>query len=149
MMLRLIHKTTDQSVAASTVPQNDGELAVALDAGSTYQIQYALYYTAPTGGDLKWQWSAPADLVGREGALRLSNTVTTSEGYARGSAAAFTAGATTPLSAGGTGNHASVLGALLVETQAAGTLQLKWAQETSHPTPTTLHAYSHLVVTKF
>jgi hypothetical protein len=146
----LVRKAADESVTSSTVLQNDNELFVTLDAGSTYEVRFALFYTAATAGDLKWQWSGPTDIVGADGALRISNSASSSEGSVRASASSsFTSGLGGVLSAGGTGAAAYLFGSMVLVTTTGGNLQLTWAQETSSGTATTVLAGSYLIAQKF
>jgi len=144
----LVRKSIDKSLTSNSVLENDNHLVVALDANATYEVRYGFVYQAGTGGDLKWQWQAPADIVGIESALRISNSATTSEGSVRASSGAFTSGAGGILSAGGTGGNASILGSMMLVTTTGGNLQLTWAQETSNGTATILRALSWLVATR-
>jgi hypothetical protein len=140
-----VRKTGDESVTTSAAMQDDDHLTVTLDASATYLIQYGFYYSASLAGDFKWQWVGPSDLVGKHGAMRLSNSATSSEGNIRASGGAFTSGTSSVLSAGGTTGTAYVQGDALVVTTTGGAFKLQWAQETSDGTATQLLTYSWML----
>lgn len=137
-----VTKTADQSVTSSTTLVNDNELLLSLAANAVYEFRCTLDYEGGTQGasDLKWGWSVPSGTIMRYTRIGIDT------------AGASTAGFMTTESstvAGGTAGAGSLKGVLMdgvIDTgSTAGTLQLKWAQNTSSATATIVHALSKLI----
>ena len=135
-------RTSDQSVTSSTTLVNDDTLVLPIAASATYIFDCYMYFLAASGGDIKWTFAAPSGAVldyyalhNEGGGTLLDNSATT---YGASS---------TPNAAGG-GGAAEAIGmhGTLAVSSTAGNLQLKWAQNTSSGTATTVKANSHLVL---
>ncbi len=135
-------KTADQSVTSSTTVVNDTELSVPVAASVTYAFQMMLDYEGGTSGasDLKWTFTLPAGSFLR---YCYSNRGT-------GLGASVTMSTGTSTDTGGTNGAGNLEGVhafgTLVCGVTAGTLQLKWAQNTSSATSTIMHAQSCLML---
>lgn len=134
-------KTADESVTSSTTLQDDNHLFLVLEASATYIVEGGLYYDGVfNAGNLKLTWSLPA-----------SATIYWSPNApATGGAAAFASQAVTTgnLSIGtyGTGGSKTTasISALVATAGTAGNMQLRWAQDASNATATTIYAKSWL-----
>jgi len=132
-------KTADQSVTSSTTVVNDSELVLSIAANVSYKFDCFLEFEGGAFGtaDMKWTWVVPASAF-----LRY-----TWQGFAIGGGAnageVHQATDVVASSSNGAGNlrGVSMQGTLVVGVN-AGTLQLKWAQNTSSATTTTMHAQS-------
>ena len=135
-------KTADQSVTSSVTLVNDTELFVSLAASVTYAFQMMLDYEGGTAGasDLKWTFGIPAGTFMR---YCYSN-----RGTGLGASVTMSTGSSTDLGGtNGAGNLEGVHGfGTIVCGSTAGTLQLKWAQNTSSATSTIMHAQSCLML---
>lgn len=133
-------KGADQSLASSTTLQNDNALFVPVVANASYLMICMLDYegAAIGTGDIKWVWTGPAGFTLRYTGLYLPTSGTVHTGAI--------AGATTVVAATtGTGNlaGATMVGSIFTG-NAAGTLQLQWAQNSPSATATIVHAQSLL-----
>jgi hypothetical protein len=137
-------KTSDQSVTSSTTLINDTALVVTPAVSATYLLVcYLNFEGAANGGvgngSLKWQWGVPTGaflryqgiFMGTGGAAAVNNTY-----------------AATDIPAAGTQGAGNLCGASMTGTlvmgSTSGNLQLKWAQNASNGTATTVHAQSCL-----
>lgn len=136
-------KPADQPLTSSTAMQNDTALFLPVAAGATYDFGCYLDYEAagPGTGDLAWTWALPAGAT-----LRYAS------GHVNSGAFVFTSylGSATVIASGqGAGNILAVtMEGSLVTGSTAGTLQLRWAQNTSNATPTIVHAQSKIRLTR-
>ena len=135
-------KTATESVTSSTALQDDDTLSVSVDANTTYHFQAMLKYDAATAGDLKFRWTVPA-----------SATLSFSLQRLHDAAALFTddqafGGANdSDITAGGLGAGTTCwlpMQGILTVSSTAGTLLLRWAQNTSSATATRLFADSYV-----
>jgi hypothetical protein len=132
-------KTADQSVTSSTVLVNDTELSLPLAASVTYLFQCYIDYEGGTGGasDIQWLWSLPAGSF-----MRYTNPHRNLAGTpVAGDTSTGTA--TDAASTGGAGvlRALQMMGSIVCGVT-AGTLQFRWAQNTSSATSTIVHAQS-------
>lgn len=132
-------KGADQSVTSSTTLVNDSGLWVPVDANASYLFACYLDFEGGTQGssDIQWTWSGPSGYTLRyaSGHIGTGGTFDWSTYTGSNTVIAGTAGA-------GNLQAAVMLGSLV--TSGAGTLQLKWAQNTASATPTIVHAQSIL-----
>lgn len=128
-------KASDEVVNNSTTLQDDDELAVAVEANKTYVVQLHLGYKAGTTSHIKVGWSGPSgatlDWSAHQDAegppfASISETL-----RARGTA--------------GVGERATWMTGVLVTSASAGTLQMRWAQESAVVEATTVLAGSYLM----
>ncbi|MGP3686538.1 hypothetical protein ACTVZO_17830 [Streptomyces sp. IBSNAI002] len=133
-------KTIDEPVTASTTLQDDNQLILPLEAAATYTVRGALFYDGQfNAGNLKLSWALPAG----------ASIFWSANGPALGGAAAYASQAVTSgnISVGTYGTGGSKTTASIVAhvtTSAAGNMILRWAQDTSHATPTQIYAKSFL-----
>lgn len=138
MEMVTVVKAANQAVTSSTTLVNDNELFLSVAASAVYQLDgWIPYDGAFSAGDFKTDWSVPT------GATMLWSP----NGPSTGGSALYTsntvaAGTTVSIGTYGTGGaytSASVRGRLVTSTT-AGTLQFKWAQNSSNATATTVYA---------
>ncbi|MFD9368770.1 hypothetical protein ACFWA6_13850 [Streptomyces sp. NPDC060020] len=138
-------KSANTTRASTTTLASDPHLVLPVTAGATYLLDGFLEYDGNFGGtgDLKLDWTLPAGATIRWAALGNASGDTTQK-YASTSAAAGTTlsvGTYGVAGAGGVRNAASPRGYLTVA-GTAGNITLRWAQQSSHATGTTLYAGS-------
>ncbi|THA82719.1 hypothetical protein [Streptomyces sp. A0592] len=134
-------KAADESVTSSTALQDDNHLIIPLAAASTYTIEGALFYDGVyNAGNLKLTWSLPA----------LATILWSPNAPATGGAAAYASNGTTAgnltvgtYGTGGTKTTASIT-ATVTTFGTAGNMTLRWAQDASNATATTIYAGSWL-----
>ena len=135
-------KTADQSVTSSTTLVNDNELFLPLAASVTYFVQFMIDYEGGTAAasDLKFQWTLPAGSFMRYCYVN--------RGTGLGASVTMSTGTSTDISGtNGAGNLEGIAGfGTLVSGSTAGTLQFRWAQNTSSATSTIVHAQSCLML---
>lgn len=141
MLPTVVVKAADEAVTSSTTLQDDNHLILALEANATYTVEGVLFYDGQfNAGNLKLTWSLPS------GATFLWGV----SAPATGGAAAFASQAVTTgnLSVGtyGTGGSKTTcrISATVVTSGTAGSMTLRWAQDASHATATTIYAKSWL-----
>ena len=136
-------KGSDEDVTSSTTLQNDDALFLAVAANTSWLFDCYLDYEGGTLGssDIKWTWSAPsgATLVYGLSGLDTSGDNVASTSYA--GSATVTAG-----TSGASNLRSARMYGTLIVGSTAGTLQLKWAQNTSSGTATIVHAQSYLTL---
>lgn len=131
-----VRKTADESVTSSTVLQNDNHLVVALAANSTYLIELGLFHVADTAGDTKIDLACPAG-------------VTTLFGDQEENATAVDLSTTSKVLSDSTGIvRLSQLWGIVRTAGTAGNMQLRFAQNTSSATATTMKADSYMTAKK-
>lgn len=133
-------RSSTQAVTSSTTLVNDDTLFLNLLADSQYLILAALFYTGGTQGssDMQYTFAMPSGASGYQSSQRL-----TPGGTATGYDAALWTG-TLGAATQGTGQvmNVSIMGTVTVSS--GGVMQLKWAQNTSSGTPTTMQVGSAL-----
>lgn len=137
-------KGADQSVTSSTVMVNDSALVLPVVANAAYLFDCYLDYEGGASGssDLQWVWAVP----GGGAAMRYQPVGTTTSGGAL-TGQTLAGGDTQAVSSNGAGVLRGVsMNGTLVTGSAAGTLQLRWAQNTSSATPTIVHAQSYMAL---
>jgi len=135
------YKTAQESVTSSTVTQADNHLFVTVEANRIYTLEMWLNYTGVDAGDLKLNFSYPANCSVAYGNIGYSSTAT-------GAAPVIIAGAwgtdastpTSDLPFGTiTGSTVSgIVNGLVIVGNTGGALTLNWAQNTSSGTATSL-----------
>lgn len=136
-----VYKAADESVTSSTTLQDDNHLILPLLAGATYTVEGGLFYDGQfNAGNLKLTWSLPA----------AATIFWSPNAPAVGGAAAYASQAVTSgnLSIGtyGTGGSKTTasISATVTTFGTAGNMTLRWAQDASNATPTTIYAGSWL-----
>lgn len=135
-------KAADQTIASQTTPQNDNALLLSLPvASATYIFVCVLDYEGDTQGssDIKWTWAVPSGTT-----MRYTASYITTAG-AQIATNLLTGGSTQAAGTNGSGQlrGALMIGSIVMSTT-TGTLQFKWAQNTSDATGTIVHAQSLL-----
>lgn len=145
---RLFWKTADQSVTSSTTLVDDVHLSAPVEANSVYRVILALNATGSTSGDIKLAWGTPS---GSDGGGRWLQGP--AAGQDPGSPALMEVRAAfwaTERSYGLSATAASIIEHGLLQTGSTpGTLQLRWAQNNSNATATTVATRSNLWITRF
>ena len=143
------YKTGDESVTSSAVLQDDNHLAVAVVATGIYVVELVGYCqsAANAAGDIAFGFGFPSGAMDL-GGLGPHNSLASGsqsdvESFARLAQASVTA--TLPYGCS-TSVTTAFIRALLAVGVTGGTLQLKWAQQASNASATTLKAGSHLVI---
>jgi hypothetical protein len=144
-----VSKGADQTVNNSTVLVNDSALALSVVANAKYILEAYVKYDSGTTPDIKFAWTGPAGATldwipntppagatGVNSALSVGNT-------AIGDGAAVAAGGV----GAGTAVVAHMTGTLTVA-GTAGSLQLRWAQNTGDASDTKVLAGSWLRLTR-
>ncbi|MDT3395428.1 hypothetical protein RKE29_01975 [Streptomyces sp. B1866] len=137
------YKTADESLSSSTTLQNDDQLAVPVAANALYRVDLFLIYssdvsadfkldfTTPSGSTMRWTPQGPAPSAsGTDGSLVFQVRTGSESAVLGGTGSGVAAAAAGSLSTGGT----------------AGTLQVRWAQNSSSVTTTTVRLGSLLTL---
>lgn len=133
-------KTADQSVTNSSTLVADNDLHLPVAANATYAMNIYVLYVAGTTPDLKWGWTAPAGSVLEYSIAGCWNSMNFIEQSPYDLA-------TSPVFDGGGAVLCNWAGMGTLKTGAsAGTLQAKFAQNTSNATATTIKAQSALML---
>ena len=136
-------KGADETVTSSATLQNDDALFLAVAANTSWLFDAYLDYEGGTLGasDLKYEWTVPSGAALRYGAAHLDTSGNNICSDTHPDGAAVSAGT----NGGGDTRSVKMYGTLIVG-GTAGTLQLKWAQNTSSGTGTIVHAQSYLTL---
>ncbi|HKY19579.1 MAG TPA: hypothetical protein VJM31_00045 [Vicinamibacterales bacterium] len=151
---RLIRKTSNETVTSSTAFQDDDELFFAIGANEVWAARFVVLLTGGSStGDWKGAFSAPAGAVGSHAQVGASSagtggTDTNVTGY---SGSVFT---DTELHISGINATASVVlgitfDVLIVNSSNAGNVKLRWAQNVSNGTGTTVVAHSFIKADRY
>lgn len=151
MQPRFVVKSADESLTSSTALQDDNHLILPVDANATYELQAMLFWAGNETGDIKFAFAFPTGAT-VNWAITGPNAADAgfSTGGTRGGTQYFSslnqtlsptgsidiAGSTSPL-------HARPHGTVITGVT-AGSLTLRWAQNTSNATATTVKAGSWL-----
>lgn len=144
-----VHKTADESVTSSTTIQNDNHLLVSVAANTEYEIIVRLAVNGSAAADFKMAWTMPAGCTGQRFSRGPAVSSATSTADTTTRASGLTDNFTTEINYGvfSTGQLSFVEEILYVVTAGtAGVVQLKWAQNASSGTATTVVAGSYIVV---
>jgi hypothetical protein len=146
MLPDVIIKPSDEPVTSSTTLQNDDHLLFSVAANATYILDAYLITSGATAatGDLKIDWTVPAGTTMRY----TSSGVVASSPAVQYEATVNTPGASRTIGTNGSADMGVPLRAVIVTSATAGTVQLRWAQNTSNATPTIIRANSWLRVTR-
>lgn len=146
MLPQFVIKPADESITSSTTLQNDDDLFFSVAASASYALDgYLLTSGATTGtGDLKIDWTVPASTTMKYTSFGVTTT---------GPAVQYEATANLSSTARSIGTNGSAdmgvnLRAVIITSTTAGTVQLRWAQNTSIATATILRAGSWLRLTR-
>lgn len=138
--MRSPYKAADAAARVSTTTLAvDTDLVITVEANATYALSGHLQFSAAAGGDIKFDWLIPAG-ASLNWALLGTGTVNFTDNDAS------IVSATTARGARGNGStvqSANPQGTLVVSST-AGSIQLRWAQNTSNATGTILKAGSRI-----
>jgi hypothetical protein len=135
------YKASDTSRTSTTTLANDPDLTLAVAANCVYTVDLYLDFDGDTTGtgDLKLGWAVPASTTMRYGAAYDNTSPAASCGTT------FTQASTISAATNGAGVLQSFSAkGTIITSAAAGNVVLKWAQNTSNPTATIIHAQSYL-----
>jgi hypothetical protein len=137
-------KPASQNVISSTVLVNDTDLVLPVAANASYIFDCFLDFTSVSGADLKVSWAVPSGasllyqaLHNEGGATGLNNSQLI---YADSNTLFCAGNGATQVAAGLNGS--------LITTGTAGNLQLRWAQNTSTASNTTIRVQSYLMLVR-
>jgi hypothetical protein len=136
VMHLIARKTADESVTSSTVLQSDDHLFLTVGANEVWLLQLFFIWTS-TAADGKMSWQFPS------GEMFTALNAFTSGGV-WGSIAQHTASDTGQVTVLGTAKRAFSMNAWYLGGGTGGTVTLRWAQNASSGTPTTIHTNSTL-----
>lgn len=144
-----VFKAADETVNNSAALQNDNDLVLSVVADTKYLLESQIIYDSGTTPDIKFAWVGPAaatldwttnalgtGATGVNGALTVGNSVIGDAGV---------------LAAGGVGAGTAVTAmarGILQVGATAGTLQLRWAQNTADVSDTIVKVRSWMRLTK-
>jgi hypothetical protein len=137
----IVVKAANTSRASTTTLAADPHLVLPVSAGATYLMDGWLEYDGNFGspGDFKADWTLPSGGTLRWG-LHSNAAGDTTQKYATTTASASTVVTAGAYGIGSTANGARPAGYLT--TSAAGNITLRWAQNSSSATATTVYAGS-------
>lgn len=149
--VRYKRKAANESVTSSTTMQDDNDIAgIALDADKVYLVDfYPSVSAAAAAGDVKFGWTTTGGVAGL--GTRVCRGPQTGTTDATNTAMRVSRhNLTTAVPYGHDGSTTCAIHeTFLVETSAgAGTLTLRWAQNASSGTATTLSTSTYVVVTE-
>ena len=130
-------KPSDQCVTSSAVFVNDSALAVTPAVNATYIVDCVIYYTAVSGADFKFQFTAPAGATFEHVATYVNTAGSFNQGVQQ---------LTEPHAAQGNGTTVMSVEftGTLVMGATAGNLQVQFAQNVSNATASISKQYSYL-----
>jgi len=138
-----VKKTANEIVNNSTVLQNDDQLALAIEANTTYKGKLRLIVNSPTTADFKCKFTFPAGMTA---------SIEGYEGSSPGAASAVLVGpidqTVTAVFSTVAADQILILEGTFTNGANAGTLQLQWAQNAAVVGDTTVKANSELELRK-
>lgn len=147
--ITVVRKTADESVASSTTLQNDDHLTFPIGANETWVVKYVLFLTGSDAGDFKSVLGAPSGATGWRGGIGPALAATSAEDAASRFIVLGDLGTGTLVFGTTTnGTVTAVIRAVVINGSTAGSVTLRWAQNTSDATATRVRQNSHLVAHK-
>lgn len=137
-------KASNETVNNSSTFQNDDALVVAVDANSTYAIEWFINYEATTAADAKFQFTVPSGATGRRNVHFIGTGVTSCNSTGQ---TFYGAGLTTSWSAGGIGAGSScdaIITMTATTVGTAGSITLQWAQDVAEVSDAIVRAGSYV-----
>ena len=140
-------KTADETVTSSATPQNDDHLFLTYDANAVYTVELVVFtVVAGTVVDMNMDFTWGASATFTVGPVSPDTTYAGSTGATMEPRPAALSDATSPsntmaLGSGASGVTATIVG-LLVSGGSSGTLQMRWAQNSSNGAGLTMKAGS-------
>jgi len=144
----IVRKTADESVSSSTTQQNDDHLSFSIGANEVWVFEMFLSVSGG-GGGFSLSIGVPSGATIRYGTIGAGNSSTTDPSNAEAMNVRVVTDGTTGYFYEAFGNPSAVfIRGTVVNGGTGGTVQLKWAQEASNASATTVHANSHLIAYK-
>lgn len=135
----LVRKPADETVNNSTTLQNDDHMALSVAANMTYEFKMCVFHNSSTVADLKYDFTFPTGLTMKYGLDAAA---------AGGGIDNFVLIQTSVPVIGGVGaDRAGFLSGTVITFTTAGTLQLRWAQNTAEVSDTKVLAGSYMRLT--
>lgn len=155
ILRREVTKASPEDVTSSTTLQTDDELTYSVEAGRTYAVVAHLAVTGAAAGDIKVDWTVTGGLAQVTPRACFGPGINTTDATAT-AAAANTVGVnrssvhdlTTAVAYGLDGTATTAIREeFTVAATTTGVLTMRWAQNSSSATKTTVAAGSRLVLT--
>lgn len=144
-----VFKASDETTISDTTVSDDADLLFAVDASSTYDVEFTVLVTAEsTAADWRFVLSFPTSTTGSWGYVgSISASINTWTMAATGTTPVSLANLSTTLTAG-SANSASIfpiwIKAVITTAGTSGTVHFRWAQNTSDATTNTVKAGSFI-----
>ena len=145
---KVIKKNALESVTSSTTLQNDDDFIVSLEASRVFLIHLFLVIVGNTSGDIKLDWTVTGG-VAQYTARNCLGMATAGTNAFNTSVRVTSHALTTAVDYGTETGDGIIQEDFLVETVTAGTsgtLTLRWAQNTSNATATSVSAQSFMTI---
>lgn len=139
----LIRKTADESVTSNTTPQADDELLFAIGANEVRTARFVVFFTAATGGDLRFNISGPSGSSGRYGFHGLAVSAASDTSDLRATSDAL--GSDSAIGGAGATAVTLIIEALVATGATPGNVTFNWSQQSSSGTATVVLADSFLI----
>lgn len=149
MQSTYVIKAANESVASSTVLQDDDELKIALAASAQYHVRLKVMFdtNASATPDIKTDWTIPTGatltslkwVLGPAAASATRDDTNVRQGaHGHSTVVAYGSGETTA------DLWINIEEEFIIDTVGAGTLQFRWAQQTSNATATEIRSGSFI-----
>jgi len=136
----IAYKTRATPRVSTTALSPDPDLALAVQAGASYEVRAVIFFNGPSGAGLTYNWTYPSD----------ATMVMTSWRWKNGVLSPFTAAGNTNINpdtfAGVSGQEVAVAYGNFQSGVADGTLSFQWAQNNSNNTALNVLAYSFMML---
>lgn len=136
-------KGSDETVNNSATLQDDNDLVWTLEASATYVISIYLSYNSGATPDIKFGWTVPTSSTLRWGFIG----VDTALALKAGAASVLNSGSVEPFGGDAAERYLQIHGSIVTSTT-AGSLILRWAQNTANASNTIVRSGSWGIVRK-
>ena len=146
-MLPLVaYKATTEPLTSSTTLQNDDDLVLTVEADATYEMDLKLFHDsdATVAGDIKIGWVGPSGATMNWGVHGANTSIASSTNVGGVNMQTRVIGEVAAFGGGDSSGTVALAFGVLATSSTAGTMQLQWAQETSHAVATNVRAGSLL-----
>lgn len=145
----IVVKTADESVISTVTLQNDNELVLPVVANATYLLEGCLFFSSATGADFTFDFAFPSGTTLKWSAFALNANA---DAFGSGSMVTLALDDGADYTIGGSGTT-NILTAepngLVIVSSTAGNLQLRFAQNGSTASNTTVYAKSWMKLTRY
>jgi hypothetical protein len=133
--IQTLVKTADETVNNSNVLQNDDVILFTVEASKLYSVELIVHYNSGSTPDFKWAFSVPSGttFIGKE--LQDADRVTQ-----------VTESGNNPIGTGA--NKTLVIKGTIISSSTAGTVNWKWAQDTTNASDTKVLIGTYIKVEK-